>query len=183
MNQKPKFLGKYRIGSIRAQWWNYSNNGAYFITICTQNRSPFFGEIVDEKMILSESGKIAQKCWDEIPVHFPFVKLGSFVVMPDHVHGIIFIENNLDDGNGRFVACNESSPNKNQIMSDKSPKKGSLSSIVRSYKSAVSRFSKEIDQSFKWQSKYHDIIIQDNQALENISKYIEDNVKNWKNKN
>lgn len=169
---------------MRAQWWNYSNNGAYFITICTENRTHYFGEIKDGKMILSEAGKIAQKCWDEIPQHFPFVELGAFVVMPDHVHGIIMISNNdekiISDLSDRVVACNDCT---DKIMAEKSPKKGSVSSIIRSYKSAVSKFSRIEDPNFKWQAKYHDIIIRDSEAFVNISRYIENNPKNWKNKN
>lgn len=64
---------------------------AYFITICTQNRECYFGAIVDKNMILSEIGTIVQTFWKEIPTHFPFVELGEFVVMPNHMHGIIII--------------------------------------------------------------------------------------------
>ena len=86
------FKNKYRIGSIRASWWDYGWNGAYFITICTHNRIHYFGEVENGKMNLSSLGEAAEKCWYEIPLHFPFVRLGSFVVMPDHVHGIIIID-------------------------------------------------------------------------------------------
>ncbi len=89
-----KFKNKYRIASTRLQTWDYGWNGAYFITICTQNRECFFGDIVDGNMRLSETGKIAHKFWIEIPDHFSFVKLGEFVVMPNHVHGIVIIINN-----------------------------------------------------------------------------------------
>ena len=84
-----KYQNKYRSASARAAWWNYGSNAAYFVTICTQNRIHYFGKIVNNEMILSELGKYAQSCWHEIPNHFPFVQLGGFVVMPDHIHGII----------------------------------------------------------------------------------------------
>jgi len=83
---------KKRGGSLRAKWWDYGWNGAYFVTICTHNRIHYFGEVENGKMVLSALGEAAEKCWYEIPRHFPFVKLGSFVVMPDHVHGIIIID-------------------------------------------------------------------------------------------
>ena len=92
-----KYRNKYRIKSIRLPNWDYGWNGSYFITICTQNRKHFFGEIVNSKMQLSEIGMFAEKYWYVIPQHFPFVKLGAFVVMPNHIHGIIIIKKtNLD---------------------------------------------------------------------------------------
>jgi REP element-mobilizing transposase RayT len=86
-----KYKGKYRIDTTRAKWWDYSQNGTYFITLNTLNRERFFGIISKGKMNLSNIGKIAQHCWEEIPNHFPFVNLGAFVIMPDHVHGILNI--------------------------------------------------------------------------------------------
>jgi len=95
-----KFKGKYRIESTRLQNWDYGWNASYFITICTKDREHFFGKIEKDKMILSEIGKMAEKYWFEIPEHFPFVKLGEFVVMPDHIHGIIEIAKTGDGDNG-----------------------------------------------------------------------------------
>lgn len=86
-----KYLNKYRIPSARLENWDYSNRGSYFITICTKNRKHFFGEIINGKMHLSDLGKIAHKYWMEIPLYFPFVKLGVMVIMPNHMHGIIII--------------------------------------------------------------------------------------------
>jgi REP element-mobilizing transposase RayT len=88
-----KFKNKYRIGSKRLQYWDYSWNGYYYITICSKNRECYFGEIQDDKMILNEIGKIAQKYWIEIPIHFNNAKLDEFVIMPNHIHGIIIIDN------------------------------------------------------------------------------------------
>lgn len=86
-----KYKNEYRIESTRLQSWNYGWNATYFVTINTKNRIRYFGEINDGKMIYSEIGNYAEKYWQEIPLHFPFVKLGSWVVMPNHVHGIIII--------------------------------------------------------------------------------------------
>ena len=87
-----KFQNKYRIPSARAQWWNYGDDGAYFITICTAHMECYFGEIIDSVVVLSELGEIVQKYWLEIPEHFSYVKLDTFVVMPNHFHGIIIID-------------------------------------------------------------------------------------------
>jgi REP element-mobilizing transposase RayT len=99
-----KFKNTYRIESARLQNWDYGNNGAYFITICTKNRICFFGEGLHEKIQFNETGIIAEKIWFEIPKHFPFVELDQFVVMPNHIHGIIIInKTKLDFHSGIHV--------------------------------------------------------------------------------
>ena len=77
--------------SIRLRGYDYSQEGMYFITICTQDRLPLFGKIADEEMMSNESGIMAGKYWQAIPDHFPRVMLDEFVVMPNHVHGIIIV--------------------------------------------------------------------------------------------
>ncbi len=89
-----KFKNKYRTQSNRLQNWDYSQHAAYFITICTHNRIHYFGEIVYNKMQLSEIGRIVYHFWHKIPNHFSFVMLDEFVVMPNHIHGIIIINDN-----------------------------------------------------------------------------------------
>ncbi len=88
------YKNKYRVESARFKGWDYSSNGGYYITICVKNRASIFGYNENNKIILSNIGKIAEDCWRGIPDHFPFVKLDEFVIMPNHVHGIIFIEKN-----------------------------------------------------------------------------------------
>ncbi len=208
-----KFQNKYRISSARLQNWDYGSNAAYFVTICTQNREHFFGEIMDDKMQLSEMGKITEKYWHEIPQHFPFVKLGAFVVMPNHVHGIIIIDktNNERNDNDKRARGDErtvetlpatslppppptspppptppSSPmpplpnQKNQQMASISPKRGSLSTIIRSYKSVVTKNARQIHADFAWQSRFHDHIIRNDESFLIISNYIINNPINWK---
>jgi hypothetical protein len=86
---------KYKIKKqFRYQGYDYSQNGFYFVTICTKNREMFFGDIKNEKIKLSDIGLIANKFWLEIPSHFPFVVLDEYAIMPDHIHGIIKINNN-----------------------------------------------------------------------------------------
>ena len=94
-----RYKNKYRIPSARWSEWDYGSNAAYFVTICTAHRERFFGEIVQGEMQLSEIGLIAQEYWLRIPSHFPFVVLDAFVIMPNHVHGIIVI-NKHDGGDG-----------------------------------------------------------------------------------
>ncbi len=81
-----KFRNRYRIPSTRLPNWDYSDNGYYFITICTKDKEDFFGEIVNNKIILSEIGVITQKCWLEISNHFPFVELDEFMIMQNNLH-------------------------------------------------------------------------------------------------
>ena len=106
-----KFKNKYRIPSTRLQTWDYSKNGAYFITICTQNREHFFGNIQNGMMQLSEIGKLAEQYWLEIPKHFPFIELGNFIVMPNHFHGILIINNFPNSVETRFIASNNGNEN------------------------------------------------------------------------
>ena len=87
-----KFRNTYRTQSNRLPGWDYRNAGGYFITICTQNREHFFGECQNGKIKLSTAGMIAQGCWYQIPYLNPNAHLGAFVVMPNHVHGILILD-------------------------------------------------------------------------------------------
>ncbi|WP_374402419.1 transposase [Flavobacterium sp.] len=176
-----KYNNKYRIESVRLKNWDYRNNGAYFITINTGNRKHFFGEIINSEMQLSPIGEYAQNFWMEIPKHFSFVELGNFVVMPNHTHGILIINNvkslhcyDMD----KSLHCNDSTGN--QYFSDISPKSGSISTIVRSYKSVVSKHARLLNPEFNWQPKFHDHIIRNSESFERIQNYIENNPSNWK---
>ncbi|MFH1427014.1 MAG: transposase [Patescibacteria group bacterium] len=96
INQQPTRNRKLN----RLKGYDYSQNGFYFITICTKNREHFFGKIINYEIHLSDMGNNAEKCWQEIPVHFPDVILDAHIIMPNHIHGIIIIENtNNDVGN------------------------------------------------------------------------------------
>lgn len=86
------YKNKYRIDSTRAQWWDYGWSGAYFITICTKNREHFFGRIADGKMDSSDMGNIALTLLLKISHHFPIVKLGPHIIMPNHVHIILTLD-------------------------------------------------------------------------------------------
>lgn len=92
MNEK--FQNKFRNESARAQWWNYQWDGAYFITICTHNREHYFGKIESGKMNLSPIGVIADILWYEIKNRAKNIELGEFVIMPNHIHGILILSGN-----------------------------------------------------------------------------------------
>ena len=85
------FRNKYRIEPCRLKGHDYSKGSRYFITICTQGKAIWFGNILNQQMILSETGQIAKKLWQNLPEHFSFAALDEYVIMPDHVHGIIII--------------------------------------------------------------------------------------------
>lgn len=180
-----KFKNKYRISSARLQTWDYSNNGAYFITICTQNRHHFFGNINNGIMQLSEIGKLAEQFWYEIPNHFPMVELGNFVVMPNHVHGILIIDKTNDESFSESVEtrqCLVSTIHSNTIIGSsrfQNQGKNTISSIVGSYKSIVTKISRQINPNFGWQSLFHDHIIRNSKSFDNIQNYIEQNPLNW----
>ncbi|WP_422091031.1 transposase [Tenacibaculum ovolyticum] len=219
-----KFKNKYRISSTRLQNWDYGSNGAYFITICTKNREHYFGKIKNKEMQLTEVGKLAETYWMEIPEHFPFVTLGNFVIMPNHMHGILIIdkptlqvktlqcnvstmqENNsttndkvktlqcnvstIQDNSSttqdkvKTLQCNvstmhDNSSTKNQQMSKISPKAGSISTIIRSYKSVVTKNARKINSAFGWQSLFHDHIIRNSKAFDTIQNYIANNPEKW----
>jgi REP element-mobilizing transposase RayT len=99
------FQNKYRNETTRLPGFDYSQPGYYFVTICTEGRIHFFGEIVGFQMELSEIGKMAWKCWNEIPDHFPFVMPDAIIVMPNHIHGIIRIteHNEINESNDKNV--------------------------------------------------------------------------------
>ncbi len=173
-----KFKGKYRIPSARLQTWDYGSNGMYFITICTKNREHYFGEIANGQMILSEIGLLANKYWNEIPEHFPFVILDAFVVMPNHVHGIIIMNKNDDHvqtpnlGVSTDIDCRTAAASKKW-------KPGILGLIMNQYKRVVTINARKIYPDFAWQPRYHDHIIRDNESRERIKNYIINNPKKW----
>ena len=169
-----KYKNKYRIASARLQHWDYRWSGVYFITICTQNREHFFGEIVDGKMQWSHVGIIADVLWHQIPHHANNVELGKFVVMPNHIHGVLIIR-----GDEREQSMEKSDGQINEQMSKISPKSNSISAIIRSYKSAVTKHANRLGLAFRWQARFHDHIIRDEQSYQNISNYIENNPANW----
>jgi putative transposase len=186
-----KYQNKYRIPSARLQNWDYRWVGAYFITICTQNREHYFGEIANGKMQLSQVGVIADILWHQITQHTQNVRLGAFVVMPNHIHGILIINENGGDGdNGGNVAVETGHALSLPTESPVQPKtigqqrfqnigKNSIPSIVGSYKSAVTKHAHRLDFEFQWQTRFYDHIIRNDKSFQTISDYITNNPVNW----
>lgn len=175
---------------IRLQGYDYSQAGAYYVTIVVQGRDCLFGEVVNGEMYINAYGEIVQKWWDEIPIHFPNVELGAFVIMPNHVHGIIFItterrgevlsprdnpnDNNLDENvDGTNQQGGETPP----------PRKPTLGQIVAYFKyqstKEMNRIETENAITKFWQRNYYEHIIRDEKDLQNKTDYIEANPSLW----
>ncbi len=199
MNKYNPEIHKRR--SIRLKNFDYSREGLYFITICCKNREHLFGEIVDGKMILNDIGEMAQICWNAIPEHFENVSLHSFVIMPNHVHGIIEIvtnvgakyfspENNehctkhFSPEHDEHWAKHFSSENDEHWAKDISPQpKGTsktVGSIVRGFKIGVTKWVRQNTDIYQvWQRNYHEHIIRNENAYIKISEYIRNNPQKW----
>ena len=161
-----------RRKAIRLKGWDYRAPAGYFVTICTHDRVPLFGRVVDGEMVLNAFGEIVRACWQEIPEHFPHVELDAFVVMPNHVHAIISIVDS--------VGATHASPL--QRDTPRGPAPGSLGAIVGSFKSAVSRrinMLRNTPGAPVWQRNYYEHIIRTDRALNAIRRYIADTPLRW----
>jgi putative transposase len=165
------YKNKYRISSARRPNWDYGSHGLYFVTICTKDRIPHFGEIIPSQidsetqsitsLQITEIGQVAYNNWLQIPQYHPYVELDEFIIMPDHIHGIIFI-NKPEKTTWDF----------NQF----GPQRNNLASIIRGYKSSVKQFATINNIDFFWQSSYHDRVIRDEKEYSNIREYIRNNI-------
>lgn len=158
--------------SPRLQGYDYSQAGAYFVTICTYQRLPLFGEVCNAEMHLNDLGEIAAACWVALPGHFPQVEQDAWVIMPNHMHGIILL--GADEGmpHGRAVA---------RPYSASAPR--TLGAIVNAYKGAVTRQARRIpgDESTRiWQGRYHDHIIRSERSLLALREYVLANPARWR---
>ena len=188
-----KFNNKYRIPSARLQNWDYRWAGAYFITICTQNREHYFGEIENGEMQLSSIGIIADVMWHEIKNHSKTIEFDSFVVMPNHIHGILIlngIDTDIVNDNGNVVvetghALSLQSQSQSQTEKTIGQKRfqnignNSISSIVGSYKSAVTKHTHRLGFEFNWQTRFYDHIIRNDDSFKKIQTYIGENPAKW----
>ena len=192
-----KFNNKYRIQSARAVWHDY-NSGLYFITICTKGMEHYFGKIQDNEMIYTETGKYAEKCISDIPNHFADAEIIISQVMPNHVHLIVKIhtvetmhassdESTKHANTVETMHASSLQPPrwKNEICDEKmhniSHKRGRISYVIGSFKSAVTKFANQNNIEFGWQSRFHDHIIRSQAELERIYEYIQNNVTTWNN--
>ena len=198
-----KFQNKYRIPSARASWWNYGDNGGYFIAICTKNRQHYFGEIVisDDAGVETQCiaslratpiGQIVETEWLKTISIRPDMnlKMDAFTVMPNHFHAIIWIGDNQynrdsDDANTDADAVVETPcmaslpPVPPAPMNKFGPQSKNLASILRGFKSAVTTFAVKNKIEFEWQERFYDHIIRDEESYQKIRNYIINNLQNW----
>lgn len=155
--------------SVRLRHYNYTNAGAYFVTICVQNRECLFGDVVDDEMRLNDAGKMVQSVWDELPSKYPGVEIDQFIVMPNHVHGIVVLV-----GAGLALPSNSGA-------ASSAPTLG-LGDVIRTFKSisaiAVNRLLARSGRPL-WQRNYYEHIIRNDEDLGDIREYIAHNPAGW----
>jgi len=196
------FRGIYRPESARHKSWDYGSPGAYFVTICVKDRECVFGEIRDGIMGLNELGCAAARCWADIPRHFPNIELDAWIVMPNHIHGIIVIRddrgmeatdhsptNTVETQNLASLPMDNINNNVTQNRSTTHPRKWSpnrfgpqsmnLGSAIRGFKVGVTKYARSNDIRFQWQPRFHDRIIRNEAEWDRIRFYINQNPENW----
>lgn len=169
---------KNRRRFMRLKGFDYTRQGAYFITICTKERACLFGEVVDGVMRLNDAGHIVEHCWRTIPDHCIHAQLDAFVVMPNHVHGIVVLV-----GSGA-VGATHASPLPDLASSGRSrgPRRQSIASIIGSFKSAVTKRINDIRKTagaLVWQRNYYEHVIRNEESFNRIRQYILDNPLRW----
>ena len=160
---------KHHRRSIRLPGYNYTQVGAYFVTICTHGRECLFGEIVGAKMRLNDAGRMVQSVWEGLPRHYAGMDIDEFVVMPNHVHGIL----TLLDGGGIVGAGFKPAP---------TVKRYGLPEIVRGFKTFSSRQINQLHATTGtslWQRNCYEHIVRDDDESNRIRRYIEDNPLMW----
>lgn len=205
------FHNKYRVPSARAGWHDY-NGGAYFVTICTQNREHFFGEIENGEMRLSEIGKYVDICIKTIEILHENVYVPIYQIMPDHIHLIIIMDNPVETSyhgvsekqndyglsNDSIVEtsyhgvsgkpidsietphCDVSTKGiKNAQMQNIANRCGKLAQVISRFKFVVTRFARTTQPYFAWQTRYYDRIVRDQDEMNRIAAYIDNNVVKW----
>ena len=168
--------------SMRLYEYDYSQAGAYFVTVCTQNRDFLFGEITDGRMVPNDAGRMIQSSWDELPHHYPGIDIDAFVAMPNHIHGIIVLV-----GAGPR-AC----PGNGKLQEDGGQPRGvaptlSLPDIVHRFKSLTTTRYKHGVQQFGWipfpgklwRRNYYEHIIRNEEELDRLREYIVNNPAQW----
>ncbi len=164
----------------RLKEYDYSQEGVYFVTLITKIRGDILGKVTDRKIELNEYGKIVKYFWHEIEKHYKNVKLGTFVIMPDHIHGILAIEKSknscevIPDIVVRAEQCSALTKVPHIFpQGEKKRRYGLLSKIIKSYKEVVKTIRKKFqDYNFKWARSYYDNIVRNTAELKRIEKYI-----------
>jgi putative transposase len=161
--------------SIRVPGGDYSLPGAYFITICAAYRWNIFGNVEDGKVMLSPLGEIVRRCWVQIPEHFPAARINEYVIMPNHLHGII----GLGVGARYIVPSDPATRTREQFQK---PTRGTIPTIVRTLKAAVTRNARndlKIKDQMIWQSNYFERALRDGREISLAIRYIAENLARW----
>ena len=179
-----KFKDTYRTDSNRLNYYDYSLCGAYFLTLCCKDRESLFGEINEDRMDLNDLGKIVQNCWLQIPDHFSQCMLGEFVIMPNHLHGIIVIRDQVNPSPKCKIDRVETKHFLSQLESIHRKKPNGTSqtigSIIRGFKIGVTKYARNKTNVYSvWQPNYYDRIIRNEDELNRIRAYILQNPCNW----
>ena len=185
-----RFKNKYRIPTARATWHDYKG-GSYFVTICTKDREPYFGHIIDGKMKYTDLGISANDCLQTIPSHFPDAEIPVWIVMPNHIHAIIIINAPAPHVETQNFASPKQKPThhsetqdfaslQGETMQKFGPQSRNLASIVRGFKIGVTKYANNHDIPFAWQPRFHDHIIRNQYEMNRIGDYINNNVARWK---
>lgn len=175
--------------------YDYRSVGAYFITICTHQKEAILAEIVNGAVSPSTLGNVVQECWQQIPDHFPHVDLDEFIIMPNHLHGIIFIKDSdvgathaspalpaLSDLADVSTSAHDDRARHASPLQKPGPVKQSLGAIIGSFKSAC---TKRINEAWNkvgmpvWQRNYHERIIRNEEELHSLRDYILTNPLRW----
>ena len=164
---------RHKRRSIRLRGYDYSSPGAYFITICAHGHESLFGTVTDGRLILNGYGKIVRECWYDLPRHYPHVTIDAFVVMPNHVHGVIVL---LAEAIGAVGAGLKPAPTTTER------RRQALPEVVRGFKTFSARrinTLRDAAGTSVWQRNYYEHIVRDDKDLERIRIYIADNPRHW----
>ena len=185
MDVEYKFNYRFNPKSNRLESYDYSENWWYFITICTKDRQKYFGKIVDGEMVLNKYWKIVEMDIVNLEKYYSNVIISDFVVMPDHIHFNIFINNWIvkKDVSEKHLYTNDDKFSV-KYYSNISPKKWELWNIIKLFKWYVTKKLNKINKKvfFSWQKNYYDRIIRNKEEFIKIQKYIKNNPKNWNKK-
>jgi putative transposase len=184
------FNKKFRVESARKEDSDYGSSAIYFVTICTQNRLPFFGNIWNGVMNLNAIGLVVEREWLNTPLLRPDMNLTlhAHVVMPNHFHGVVEIGQNKFNTRRDAMLCvstpqkdlNVSTPQTPSVTNAFQPQSKNLAAIMRGFKSAVTIQARTIDKNFGWQERYHDRIVRNREEFLRIVDYINKNVERWR---
>jgi len=157
---------------LRLKGYDYSQAGAYFVTICAHGKACLFGDVIGSEVKVNELGRKVQAVWDDLPVHYPHVATDAFVVMPNHVHGVVVLR---DVGAGF-------KPARTAEYAHTALRRHGLSEIVRAFKTFSARRINEFRETSGapvWQRNYYEHIIRDDADYNRIAEYVANNPKRW----